>query len=645
MCGIAGACGTIDPSIIDAVRRMDTAQLHRGPDSSGFWTSGGGRGGLGAVLAFRRLAIIDLSDDGRQPMVDPETGNVLVFNGEIYNFRSLRNELEGLGAGFRSRSDTEVVLKAYARWGADAIARLRGMFAFGLWDAARGTLLLVRDRLGIKPLYLSSVVRPGGARTLLFASEVRALLASGLVDREADPVALASYVWNGFVVGPRSIVRAVRLLPAATYAIAPQDSAAPSVSRYWALPTPATRSAGSAEALGEELSTSVAMHLVSDVPLGIFLSGGIDSSAIAALAVRSSNARVRTFNVGFEERALDESMHARAVARALGTEHHEVRLSEAAFLREVPSALASLDQPTFDGLNTYFVSRAVREAGLTVALAGTGGDELFGGYSSFRDIPWASSWSRALSALPAEPMRRLATSAARVSAIGWDMPPQTRWGKVGDALAARGDLVDTYQVSYAIFTTDFARRLLTLDLNGAMRAGLPTEIADELRALVVDSPPLSAISLLELRCYLGERLLRDTDATSMASSLEVRVPFVDHEVITAACALNEAERFAPLGRKQLLRDFALGELDPNLFERPKRGFVLPIDSWSRVALREEMTAAFDDPAFSERVALDPGAVRRLWTAFLRGAPGLYWSRVWALYVLGWWCREHGVSVR
>ena len=224
MCGIAGAFGRIDPAVTEAVRSMSAAQLHRGPDSDGFWTSCPPEGGHGVVLAHRRLAIIDLSDAGGQPMADPETGNVIVFNGEIYNFQPLRRELEREGACFRSHCDTEVILKAYACWGPECVSRLRGMFAFALWDAADRRIFLARDRLGIKPLYLCNVVRPGGARTLLFASEVRALLATNLLDRELDPIALASYVWNGFVVGPSAIVRGIEHLPPGTCAIAAVSS-------------------------------------------------------------------------------------------------------------------------------------------------------------------------------------------------------------------------------------------------------------------------------------------------------------------------------------------------------------------------------------------------------------------------------------
>ena len=644
MCGIAGAIGTVDNAVLDAVQRMSSAQVHRGPDASGFWTSDLGAGDQRVAFAHRRLAIIDLSEDGRQPMSDPETGNVIVFNGEIYNFQVLREQLREGGARFRSRSDTEVILKAYARWGVDCVSHLRGMFAFVLWDASQKVSLIARDRLGIKPLYLHRVIRTGGAHTLLFASEVRAILASGLLDRSIDAVGLASYIWNGFVVGPNTIVRGVELLSAGMYALASDDGVLHAPRRYWQLPS-ADLQPGKTGPLEELLGTAVRMHLVSDVPLGIFLSGGIDSSAIAALAVRSATASVRTFNIGFDEPDYDESAHARAVADALGTEHHELRLTRGTFARQLSSAVASLDQPTFDGINTYFVSRAVREAGLTVALAGTGGDELFGGYRTFRDVPWAAAWGRRLSWLPPELMRRVANAVMGAAARSAAVPAQTRWGKLGDVLAAQGDLLGTYQISSALFSSDFARELHPTDVNGALDMGLPSSVAASLRQLIDGSRPLPAISVLEQWCFLGERLLRDTDTASMASSLEVRVPFLDHEVVCAASALQDSERFEPLGRKQVLRDIALGDLDPTLFDRPKTGFVLPIDRWARDVLKDEMTAAFADHAFCEAAGLDPRAVGRLWSAFLSRAPGLYWSRVWAVYVLGRWCREHGVRVR
>jgi asparagine synthase (glutamine-hydrolysing) len=242
-------------------------------------------------------------------------------------------------------------------------------------------------------------------------------------------------------------------------------------------------------------------------------------------------------------------------------------------------------------------------------------------------------------------LRRVAGSVIRAATFRSTVPPQTHWGKAGDALAARGDLLDTYQVSHALFTSDFARQLATLDVNGELRVGLPSRVVQELNQLIAGRDPLAAVSTLELWCYLGERLLRDTDTTSMASSLEVRVPFLDHEVVSAASALDERERFEPVGMKKVLRELALGDLDQSLFERPKAGFVLPIDRWARDVLKDEMSAALGDRTLCETAGLDARAVGRLWNGFLGRAPGLHWSRVWAIYVLSWWCRQYGVSLR
>ena len=280
-----------------------------------------------------------------------------------------------------------------------------------------------------------------------------------------------------------------------------------------------------------------------------------------------------------------------------------------------------------------------------MALAGTGGDELFGGYRSFREVPWAARWSRRLGAFPPGFLRRMADAVTRASSFRAALPPQTRWGKLGDVLAARGELLETYQVSYALFSSDFARQLLKRGVNGEVRVGLPRKTAQELGESIAGKNPLPAVSMLEMWCFLGERLLRDTDAASMASSLEVRVPFLDHEVVSATSALPEDDRFEPLGKKQILRELALGDLDGKIFDRPKSGFVLPIGEWARDALKDEMTASLSDPGFCEAAGLDAHAVGRLWSAFLSRAPGFYWSRIWAIYALGWWCRRHRVSLR
>ena len=640
MCGIAGAVGRLDPEVLAAVRHAGERQVHRGPDADGFYASA--EAGPGVALAHRRLAIIDLSADGRQPMADGETGNVVCFNGEIYNYQDLRKELENEGSSFRTATDTEVLLRAYAVWGRDCVKRLRGMFAFALWDASERRVLLARDRVGIKPLYLTRVERPGSRRVTLFASEVRALLASGMVEHRLSETALATYLWNGFVLGPHSIIRGVRQLAAGHTAWVDAEGELGPEEPYWTLPVEAETEDAEAR-LRDALRDAVELRLMSDVPLGVFLSGGIDSSAVAALAVRSTTSRIRTFNIAFEEAAYDESPYARAVASQLGTEHTEIALRQSDFQDQLEPALAGLDQPTFDGINTYFVSRAVREAGITVALSGAGGDELFGGYTNFRELPRISALTRRVP-LPAGLFHSLAAGAARLRSGASGLPPQTRWGKLADAIATRGDLAALYQVSYALFTTPFIKRLWGGGQPFPGEWGLAPETLAELRSSIRGAAALPAISALELRCFVGERLMRDTDTASMAVALEARVPLLDHEVIEAAAALPAERRYANLGKKQPLRDAALGDLDPALFDRKKSGFVLPLDVWSRDALQGEIDSAFADRARCEAAGLNPDAVAQLWSAWRSRAPGLYWSRPWALFALLHWTKNHGVSL-
>lgn len=646
MCGVAGSIGHFDSRRLDAVSVMTGAQRHRGPDSDGLWSHGSPGAARGVALGHRRLAILDLSPAGHQPMVHAESGCVICYNGEVYNFGELRRELEAEGARFGSNCDTEVILEGYVRWGERVLERLRGMFAMAVWDPRTQRVLLARDRLGIKPLYYV-VVGEGEERGLYFASELRALLATGHVPRRIDRVGLATYLWNGVVAGPHTLIDGVKLLPSGTSLSIGLDAEVPPPRRFWRLPAsrPSTDPARAKHELGEALRDAVRMRLLADVPLGIFLSGGIDSSAVTALAVRASETRVTTCNIGFDEARYDESAHARAVAQALSTDHREVRLTGDAFRRGLPEALESLDQPTFDAINTFFVSKAVREAGLTVALAGTGGDELFGGYSSFRDLPLASQASRLGGPAPEPLLRAMAALVTRVKlGAPGSVPPQTRWGKLGDVLAARGKLLDLYQTSYALFTRAFQAELSESSALTDVEAGLPRERARELEGWIEGEPALHAVSTLELACFLGERLLRDTDSASMAVALEVRVPLIDHVVVERLAAVPESARYRPLGKKSLLRELALGDLDPNLFERPKAGFELPLEAWCRKQLGDDIDATLRDEALCKRVGLRADAVRRLWQAFRDGAPGLYWSRVWSLYVLLWWCRRYEVSL-
>lgn len=658
MCGIAGAVRSlslvrsvsVDERVVECVGRMGDALRHRGPDGSGMWCTERRE----VVFAHRRLAILDLSEAGAQPMVDAASGCAITFNGEIYNFLELRRELESGGERFFSNSDTEVVLKAFVRWGLDVVPRLRGIFAMGIWDPRSRSVHLVRDQMGIKPLYWT-ILRGGalGGETILFASELRSLLASAVVPRRLDATGVASYLAQGFVVGPNTMIEGVRLLPAASILTLASgtgsgESNAVSLKRYWELPQGAPGTTTEQD-LHEVLADTVRMQLVSDAPLGIFLSGGIDSSAVAALASEAAPDAVHTFTIGFEEKGLDESPHAAAVAAAIRSRHTNVMLREEDFLSQLPGAMTAIDQPTFDAINTYFVSRAARNAGMTVALAGTGGDELFGGYRSFVELPKMMSGT---SWLPGRALDGVIRGAAKMGGgLFWDLlrraPPQTRWGKLADVARAAKDLLGLYQVSYSLFTTETQERLASFTVRDAQSEqifGLPAEVAAIWRDRVRGQGLLHAISLLELSSFIGERLLRDTDAASMAVALEVRVPLLDHVLCETVAGLDPVPRFSPLLKKLALRRAALGKLDPSLFDRPKSGFVLPIAGWTRRGLRPELDRLFSDKELIRRVGLDAATVQMLWESYTSGRRGLHWSRVWSIYVLLSWCLSHDVSL-
>ena len=644
MCGIAGIIGRVDDSNRAALRRMSNAIAHRGPDAEGFWRSAPDQEGRGVLLAHRRLSILDLSPAGAQPMVDPTTGDAVVFNGEIYNYVLLRERLTAAGQRFDSTGDTAVMLRALAVEGVRAIPTFRGMFAFAFFQASSRNVVLARDPLGIKPLYVARNRDADGNWAVLFASEVRALLASGLLGTpRLNPRAVASVVWNGFVTGPDTAVDGIECLSPGEFRVFDEAGSQVSAQLFWTI-----QRQGSAAPMGERevacaLEQSVHLHLASDVPLGVFLSGGIDSSAVANLARRSSAQPVHTFTLAFEEPEWNEGVSARRVAEAIGTEHTEVMLTESNFVSRLESALDSLDQPTFDGLNSYYMSCAVREAGFKVALVGTGGDELFGGYSSFRHLTRLHALACRTQLVP----RALRVAAARLCAAaaahgGGAVPPQTRWAKLPGMVVREDELPALYQLAYALFLPEFQEQLLASAVDRALVDGLSNAMRDRIVAETEGRSPLSAISVMEQRLFLGERLLRDSDAASMAASIELRLPLVDQVLFEHVDRLPDALRYEPLGKKSLLRRLGLVGLEPKLFDRPKRGFVLPFDRWIGRSLGQVMDQTLRDPVMVESVGLAPDSVRRLWKAFQERAPGMYWSRIWAVYVLIRWCHRHRV---
>jgi asparagine synthase (glutamine-hydrolysing) len=638
MCGIAGVMffRGAEPQRAQAIAaRMRDALRHRGPDDDGVWC-GGQEGGPTVAFAQTRLAILDLSEAGHQPMALP-AGPVVTYNGEAYNFRKVRAELAAAGAAFRTQTDTEVVLHGYARWGTDVVRHLDGMFAFGVWDPARARLMLARDRLGIKPLYYCA-----GSGFLAFASEVRALLATGLVPRHLDSSSLWHYLGYQTAPTPQTLLASVRMLEPG-HVLTVDRSGQVETHAYWDLLGSASADAREASLedarrrVGELLHDAAASHLVSDVPVGVFLSGGVDSSAIVSL-LRAQGVTPRTFTVALTDRAFDESAEARLIATTFGTEHTEIAVSESDLLDRLPGVLDSVDHPSGDGVNTYVVSQVVREHGLKVALSGLGGDEVFGGYPSFRRLerllPASQRWGRSPQA-----MRRAAAGVVR--ALGGR---SVATSKAAAVVESDGALADIWPVTRQMFST---RERQTLMPDARWPAGTRPEpyapLLAEAYARANEAELWSQVSYAEARVYMHDVLLRDTDQMSMACGLEVRVPLLDHRLVEYVLGLPDRVKRHGTRPKALLADSLPLALPRQAADRAKMGFTLPFDRWMRGALKPVCERHLGSQGLDGRGIFRGGEVPRLWRGFLDGKPGITWSRVWTLVALDAWIERHGLS--
>ena len=640
MCGIAGILGLPQDPAERIAPRMAAAIAHRGPDDRGRQAITDPRGGFAGILLHARLSIIDLSEAGRQPMCDrPPDGspsNHVVFNGEVFNYQDCWEPLARAGWPCRSRSDTEVILHGYRVWGEACVARFRGMFAWCLVDSARGIAWFCRDRLGIKPLYLYRPAQGG----LLFASEVRALLAAGddVVNRELDPAALESFLAQGAVIGEDSIVRGVRLLRPGESLMTDLSGREVRRRAYWTIPQPSASAPPRAEAvaaLGTTLREATKLRLISDVPLGLFLSAGIDSAGLAVLATEVSGTQLTTVNVGFDQPAYDESAEAAAIARDLGTHHVQLRLTGEGVLEDLPEALACMDQPTVDGFNVYFVSRATRRAGLTVALSGLGGDELFGGYASFRDAPRAARIQRWLRLIPgASALAGALAAGNRRSAI-----------KASQVLRRSRSLVQMYLLRRELFLTPQRRRLYAAPENCDIHSGLPLEVLRELCEFEGLTDPLDVVSRLELCCYMRHMLLRDADAFSMSHALELRVPLLDHQIVEQVSAYPGAWKRADPRPKPLFVDAVGDRLPRATYTTKKRGFTLPWGAWLRGPLRERTSSAAANGDFWRAIGFDAASVMRLWRQFDSGDHRVAPTQVLALLVLQDFAVRHGLRLK
>ena len=611
MCGIAGILQYRDGLRVDEreILAIRDAQRHRGPDGEGLWLSEDGR----VALGHRRLAIVDLSPLGLQPMATPDGRLRVVYNGEIYNFPKLRAELEGLGHRFVSASDTEVLLHGYREWGIGLLDRLRGMFAFALYDAERGETLIARDPLGIKPCYLLD-----DGQRLLFASEAQALRAVA-DDGGIDPDGLAGYLLWGSIAPPRTLYRRIRALPAGSW-LRVREGAVEAPTAYFRLEDEFGRAqpmapAEAAEALRSALLDSVRHHLVADVPVGAFLSGGVDSSALVGLMAELRAGPIRTVTLAFDDPALDESGLARLAAQRYGTDHHEVPIRVDAMRESIGDAIRSLDLPSVDGINTYFVSQAAAKTGLKVAVSGVGGDELFGGYAAFDRVPSMRRTHERIRAVPG------GAALLRAAARGLPSFSNARLDKLARAADFAGDDAGAYWALRGLFAPAEAERLLDPEIvRDAPCLDPRQEIHQRLR--LEDLPPEERVSALEMRRYLQVQLLRDTDATGMRHSLEIRTPLVDRDLLRAVARVPVGiRREGPA--KRGLREAARPPVPEELWNRRKRGFLLPFDAWLRDGrLLDELP---------ELPGIRSEEVRRVVRRFRSGS--LHWSRAWALYVL------------
>ncbi|HUJ59642.1 MAG TPA: asparagine synthase (glutamine-hydrolyzing) [Kofleriaceae bacterium] len=613
MCGIAGAVSLGgDPAILDepAVRAMADTMRRRGPDGDGFYRD------ACAVLGHRRLSIIDLAG-GAQPMATPDGELVVVQNGEIYNFRALRDRLEALGHRFTTRSDTEAILHAYREWGADCVRELDGMFAFALWDVRHRTLLLARDRFGKKPLYYW---RRGG--DLVFASTLTALCAHPAVPGELDDAALAEYLALEYVVAPRTIIAGVRKLPPAHALVLDEFDA--ELRPYWQLRVEGTRQVGEAEAIAEltsRLETAVERRLVSDVPLGVLLSGGIDSSLVTAFAARA-RAGIETFSVRFDDPSFDESGHARKVAAHLGTTHHEEPLGVATAAGIVSELGDILDEPIGDAsiVPTYLLSRFVRRH-VTVALGGDGGDELFAGYPTYLAHELAGALG---------PLRKLA-----------------RAGRY---------LADLLPVSHDNFSFDFKLKKLLLGLdapdderNYVWLGATPAAQVDELLGGGYDvyaaararyreghGNHLERVLYQDVGLYMCHGVLAKVDRAAMAASLEVRAPLLDTAFAEYAASLPQGLKLRGRTTKYILKKLARRYLPHDIVDRPKKGFGMPIGRW----LRDDLRGLARDVVLGARSLAASGRVRRdvveRWLREHAEARVDHRQRLWTLLVLELW---------
>jgi asparagine synthase (glutamine-hydrolysing) len=622
MCGIVGIFDRRGAIEQETLKNMVSILRHRGPDFQKIWVNGKKTVGLGQS----RLAILDTSESGNAPMLSPDGRVAITYNGEVYNFRRIREELEAKGHRFRSQSDTEVILKAYLQWGIECVKRFVGMFAIAIWDEDRQTLYLLRDRLGIKPLYYLAL--PG---YIAFASEIKALLKLPQFSKDISPPALLAYLRFQYVPAPYSIFKAVKkLLPGHILSFDGRELA---VKRYWQIPLrrgidERKTNDEVEEGFLELLRGAVRSELISDVPLGGFLSGGIDSSLVTALMQEQGNTVAKTFTVGFDRPEYDEAPYAKKVAQYLGTEHTEMRISASDLLPIISRLPDCYDEPFGDpsALPTFMLSQMTRKY-VTVALSGDGGDELFCGYDRY-------FWLKLMHGLSNLPEAMLYSLSYPVGFLFRD------WGDSLKRLAREKDIAETYLRAVSIFDAHHLQDIVQKDWLAAVEKARD-EYRRQFLQMLKHRNYIESAMLVDLNTYLVDDLLVKVDRASMANSLEVRVPLLDHRVVERACELGLEWKARGWKGKLLLRRLLGRYLPRKLFERPKKGFAVPLADWLRQELGDTLQQYLGEGRLTGDEILSPAGVRRLideHKSFVRD----HHHRLWILLVLQMWREKYGL---
>lgn len=619
MCGITGILSFRKPLPgTGSIQCMTQTMAHRGPDACGYYSN------QNISFGHTRLCIIDLSTAANQPFISKSGRYHLVFNGEIYNFRELKQELAGYA--FETNSDTEVLLASYIEWGTGCLNKLAGMFAFAIWDNEEKVLFAARDRMGVKPFYYFA-----NDEYFLFASEIRALIASGLVPKKINKTAVYSFLSYQSVGFPLSPIENIYQLEAGSYLLIRNGTM--EKTKYWNI-TDKRHTAFNFDNIHEVhkkirqlLVNAVERRLISDVPLGAFLSGGIDSSAIVGLMTEVSSSKPNTFNIGFEEQDYDESGYAEIIAKKFNTNHNRIVLKADSFLDELTNALNAMDSPSGDGINTYVVSKAIKQSGLTVALSGIGGDELFAGYPFFKQFIQLKRYQPFWSGT--KWIREAATSV---------MGSSSRDNRLKHLLKAPG-------ASIRYFYPEF-RRILSheqLELLTKIDA-YPGDTLDkqllELPSSLETFPLLSQVSIAEYLGYTQHTLLKDADQMSMANSLELREPFFDYELIEFVLNVPDKLKY-PSYPKQLLVESLKGLLPDEIVHRKKQGFVFPWNTWMKKELRDFCESHLK--RIAQRDFINGDHLMEHWKRFLKNDQSIRWMEIWLFVILEYWMEKNGIE--